>query len=248
VVFDLVKSFGFSEASLTSKNALIPIIYYLYHKDVYSCFNTQTQFLDDRKIIKKWLHTVLIKRVFGAASDSVLSQIRKAFIINAPTCFISDTQMQTFPIDKINSELKRDLGFTNEFIDDILLTQKDDAYAFSILALLYPNLDYKNNNFHKDHLHPKNNFDYLLNADKQNYKWESYNSILNLQLLDANENQSKKDKNLSTWVDSASTNIGRSTLLARQLIPNVSLELMDFGNFIEARKNILRSRLNEILA
>ena len=32
-VFTLIKSFGFTEHSLTSKNVLIPIIYYIYHRN-----------------------------------------------------------------------------------------------------------------------------------------------------------------------------------------------------------------------
>ena len=246
-VFDLVKSFGFTDSTLTSKNALIPIIYYLYHKDIYKDYHTGVAYSDDRVIIKKWLHIALIKRIFGGTSDSVLSQIRKAFTNDVSKATIEFT-MPDFPIVSINANTKRDIGITDEFIDEVLLTQKDDIYAFSILALLYPNLDYKNNNFHKDHLHPESQFDTLNATDKASYGWSTYNSILNLQMLDANENMSKQNASLSVWIENEVKTQDRNTFLTNHLIPDVSLKIDDFGFFIEARKKILFDRLKEILS
>ena len=88
-------------------------------------------------------------------------------------------------------------------------TEKDDQYAFSILAVLFPNLDYKNNNFHKDHLHPISFFteetakDLCLDETAWNEFFDPTfnNSIINLQMLDANENMSKNDKTLKEWVE-----------------------------------------------
>jgi hypothetical protein len=40
----------------------------------------------------------------------------------------------------------KDPQITEEFIEPLLFTQKDAKQAFSILALLAPNLDYKNGN------------------------------------------------------------------------------------------------------
>lgn len=246
-VFDLVKSFGFSDLTLTSKNALIPIIYYLYHKERYRDFFAKVSYSDDRSVIKKWLHVALIKRIFGGTSDSVLSQIRRAFTSDVSKAAV-EFDTPNFPIGSINSNTKRDTGITDEFIEELLLTQKDDIYAFSILALLYPNLDYKNNNFHKDHLHPENKFGTLNAIDKGKYGWTTYNSILNLQMLDANENMSKQAVDLSTWVESEVQNQDRSMFLKNHLMPDGSLKIDDFGPFIEARKKILVARLKEILS
>ena len=140
------------------------------------------------------------------------------------------------------------MGITDEFIADILLTQKDDMYAFSILALLYPYLDYKNNNFHKDHIHPANKFAEILTTDKERYGWTIFNSIMNLQMLDANENMSKQDVDLLTWVESQAANKDRSLFLKNHLIPDTSLKIEDFGAFIEARRCILNSQLKQVLS
>ena len=246
-VFDLVKSFGFSDSTLTSKNALIPVIYYIYHKGIYKDFHTKIMHISNRDAIKKWLHVALIKRIFGATSDSVLSQIRKAYTSDVSKTAI-EFDISSFPIDEINANIKRDTGISDEFIADILLTKKGDAHAFSILALLYPNLDYKNNNFHKDHMHPESKFADISSVDKEKYGWVTYNSILNLQMLDANENMSKLAVDLSTWVDAQTANQDRSTFLKNHLIPDKSLNISDFGLFIEARKEELTARLKSILS
>jgi uncharacterized protein with ParB-like and HNH nuclease domain len=246
-IFDLVKSFGFTDSTLTSKNALIPIIYYLYHKNIYKNFHTSVAYSDDRVKIKKWLHIALIKRIFGGTSDNILSQIRRAFTSDVSKATIEYVILD-FPTVSINEKTKRDTGITDEFIDEILLTQKDDIYAFSILALLYPDLDYKNNNFHKDHLHPENKFDMLNTIDKEKYGWLTYNSILNLQMLDANENMSKQNVSLSEWIEINVKTQDRNKFLTNHLIPDISLKLDDFGIFIEARKKILFDRLKDILS
>lgn len=245
-VFDLVKSFGFSDSTLTSKNALIPIIYYLYHREIYKDFHVKISYSDDRSAIEKWLHVVLIKRVFGGTSDSVLSQIRKAFT-NDISMKAIEFDTQSFPVDRINLHIKRETGITDEFIEDVLMTQKDDVYAFSILALLYPNLDYKNNSFHKDHLHPATKYNELSNELKEKYGWGTYNSIKNLQMLDANENMSKNAEDLDSWVKKEAQTKDRSSFLTNHLIPDINLELSNFDEFIIKRTTILCEKLKKIL-
>lgn len=78
--FDLIKDFGFVESTLTSKNALLPIIYYLYHKDIADGFPSRKEFEEDRMLIEKWLQIVLIKRLFGGQADQIISSIRTVFM------------------------------------------------------------------------------------------------------------------------------------------------------------------------
>lgn len=241
--FDLLRSFGFNEYSLTSKNAVLPIIYYLYHKGIYTDFTRKTCYKSDRDAIKKWLHSALIKRIFSASTDTILLQIRQTFtddVVNNPL----KNEITSFP--KEFKELKT-FSINNEFIEDLLLTQKDDKYAFSILSLLYPNLDYKNNNFHKDHIHPVSQFNKLSKQDSKNYNWESYNSIYNLQLLDENENTSKKDASLEEWVNKNAKS-DRKSFLNNHLIPDVDLSIGNFNKFFEERKTILIKKLSDLLS
>lgn len=244
--FDLIKSFGFTDFTLTSKNAVIPIIYYLYHKGIYRDFSNKIEFKQDRENIKKWLHIVLIKRLFGGTSDNVLSQMRRAFTDN-----ISETKIKpeisNFPIDTIFNHIRKDTSVGEEFIEETLFTQIDNQYAFSILSLLYPNLDYKNNNFHKDHVHPASTYGNLSEENKEKYGWRTFNSIYNLQMLDANENMSKNDLNLKEWVEKETNENNREQFLNLHIIPNVDLALENFSEYHEKRKEILMDKLKTLL-
>ncbi len=252
--FELIKSFGFTDYTLTSKNALIPIIYYIFHKNIYKDFSSKIQYKDDREIIKKWLHIMLIKRVFGSSADTILAQIRNAFTDDFENIKIKDGISQ-FPTMGINSKIKKDVSVSDEFIEELLCTQKDDKYTFSILSLLYADLDYKNNNFHKDHLHPISAFtkDFIENldidVDKKNEYYQPcvYNGIYNLQMLDANENMSKNDLTLNEWIDKETKNKDKKQFLETHLIPDVDLSIENFCNFIDEREKILLKKLKSIL-
>ncbi|RLA09073.1 MAG: DUF262 domain-containing protein [Gammaproteobacteria bacterium] len=254
-VFNLVKTFGFTDFSLTSKNALIPIIYYVYHRNIHENFSTKKVYEKDRDVIKNWLHTMLIKKVFGSSADTLLSQIRNAFTDDFNTTKIKEC-IDIFPKDSILSKIKKDTSVSDDFIKELLSTQKDNKYAFSILSLLYPNLDYKNNNFHKDHLHP---FSYFKKAnlkklgienDDNNLYYHNpsmYNGIYNLQMLDANENMSKNDTELDEWVKKETKAKNKTQFLDSHLIPDTDLSFSSFHDFVDKREKILIEKLKNIL-
>jgi len=256
--FDLIIDFGFVESSLTSKNALMPIVYYIYHKHHNNGFDKRVEFEEDRLIIKKWLNIVLVKRIFGGQADQILSLIRSVFTTDISKHPVKD-EIKKFPINQIQARLKgttKDMTIDNDFISNILKTQKDSGLAFSILSLLYPHLDYKNGDFHKDHLHPHSLFsrgklkERFIEEDKKDYflNKNNNNSILNLQLLDANENESKNDMELEKWVkfESKKQNISIEKFCENHLIPNI-LQFDKFNDFIKERKIMLMDKLKEII-
>jgi hypothetical protein len=144
----------------------------------------------------------------------------------------------------------------DDFIEELLRTSKDDRYSFPILALLFPNMDYINNDFHKDHLHPISSFNEA-NANKMGLSGkerevflsrEWHDSIINLQMLDSNENMAKQDKELKAWINSEVDQGKRANLMKNCIIPEyVSLELKDFPVFAEARKEQLAIHLKKLL-
>ena len=247
-LFDLLKTFGLTNFTLTSYNATLPILYYLYHKNIYADFSTKMCYQEDRKTIKKWLFVTLIRQVFGSSSDNILTQSRRVFTSDVDNSIFSN-DIENFPAQGINSEIKKVTDVSDESIEGLglLKTQKDGNYCFPILAMLYPDLDYKNNNFHLDHLHPAASYNDLKQEDKDNYGWRVYNSILNLQMLDANENMSKNDKPLEDWVNEQTKDKDKDRFLENHLIPKVDLKLDNFSDFIEKRKEILIAKLKSIL-
>lgn len=241
--FDLIKTFGFNDFTLTSKNSVLPIIYWIYHNKIYKDFSTKIEYKVQRLEIKKWLHISLLKQLFSGTSDSVLSQMRKAF---SPEKLMTSS----YPTQEIFSFVKKDISVGDEFIEDLLNVQYEESQCFSILALLFPYLDYKNNSFHKDHLHPQEQFKNLSDLDKTKYNWRDYNSIINLQMLDSNENMSKNSSPLNDWIEKETiSNFSyKEKFLENHLLPlECNFEITEFDNFFTERKEILFNKLYEIL-
>lgn len=241
-LFDLLRVFGLDGYRLTSNNATFPILYYIYHKRIFKDFSKNTGYKNDRDIIRKWLFKTLLMHSFGQSADGVLANSRKAFTSDFICCKI-DPSITVFPADSISINIKQNRDISDDFISDLLETQKESRIAFAILAMLYPNLDYKNNDFHLDHLHPASAF-----KTGGGHEWKTHNSILNLQMLDANENKSKNAMSLKDWVDKeVKSGKDRNSFLERHLIPDVDLSYSNFNDFIKSRRDLLRDLLIEKL-
>lgn len=245
-LFDLLRSFGLTDFTMTSYNAAMPILYYLYHKGIYQDFYKKIGNREDCEIIKKWLFSILLRRAFGASADSVLAQSRRAYTTDITGSYIKET-VTLFPATEINLEIRKLSDVGDDFIEDLLYSQKDSRYSFPILAMLYPDLDYRNNNFHQDHLHPASAYNDLEEKDKEKYGWQVYNSILNLQMLDANENESKNAKPLEKWVSEQTRNKDMRKFMEDHLIPDTDLSLSNFSDFIEKRKAMLVQRIRKMI-
>jgi uncharacterized protein with ParB-like and HNH nuclease domain len=247
-LFDLLRSFGLNSFTLTSNNATLPILYYIYHKNIYKNFTNVVRYAEDRKIIKKWLFSVLLRQGFGSHSDTALASARKVFTTDIEKKKVP-SNLPSFPADEISEQIKRHLNsLDDDFIDGLLATQKDHKYCFTILAMLYPNLDYKNNNFHKDHLHPDDRYEELSKKLQEKYPYWMYNSIVNLQMLDANENESKGKMQLIDWVNKElKNNKNRKQFFDSHLIPDIDLSHKNFDEFYMKRKEMLSKKLKKLL-
>lgn len=256
--FKLLKSFGLEAKTLSSNNAVLPILYFVYHNNLTDKIVNSVSQKDNRDLVKKWLLRALILRPFGGSGDTVLTNMRKAFVKDfkqGDEMYI-DENIDIFPLEKIEKEAKYNQIIDDEFLEnEIIWRRKNSAEAFAILSFLYPNLDYKNNNFHKDHLHAENLYkEYKKNGEAKHKKdanynywaFEVYDSLPNLQMLDANENKSKQDKSLEQWVQENCGN-DRKGFLKKHLIPDIDLSLENFDDFYEARKALLIKKLKEIL-
>lgn len=244
--FTLFEKLGFNNSTFRAKNAAIPVIYYIYYNDLSDSIVKATYDKDDRKTITKWLTLTFIKSIFGGQTDSVLVSMRKV---------LKETKGKNFPakelMDAFKNDPARNYSFDDEFIDGLLEAQKDSSDAFYILHLLYPDLDYFNQDFHQDHLHPATTFsstdkleasipekDREFATDAKNW-----NSVANLQLLNGLMNMSKNDTPLAEWV--AKNNIDKKSLY---ISDTTSLDIKDFRAFIAERRAILKTRLKEIVS
>lgn len=244
--FTLFEKLGFNNTIFRAKNAAIPVIYYIYYHDLADKITKVNYDKDDRLAISKWLSLSFIKSIFGGQPDTVLVRMRKVLHDTAST--------NKFPVqelmDAFKSDPSRNYSFDDDYLDGLLESQKDSNEAFYVLRMLYPNLDYYNQDFHQDHLHPatifKDDTKFAASIPKEDADFarnpKIWNGIANLQLLNGRLNSAKKDTSLSKWVQD--NNITHTDLF---LPNNTSLEIKDFANFIKDRKATIKEALKKLV-
>ena len=248
--FKAVRRFGINPQSLTSKNAVIPICYYLYKKQsngqsLYLSIDNLAKEHDQRQAISQWLYMVLLKGVFGGQADTILSGMRDVLKDNI--------EKAVFPLDDIIEKYKgsnKDLRFDAEYLDKLLDIQYGEGRCRALLHLLYPEMN-PTETFHIDHLHAKIFFEKkalkthdFLQLDEELMEFyvdaKHWNTIANLHLLNDSQNISKSDKPLADWVACSDVTISKQSLLVDDAI---SLDFDQFKDFYNHRRNSLRLRL-----
>ena len=137
---------------------------------------------------------------------------------------------------------------------DNFLTYRKGASSFFVLSLLYPNLRYKEVQFHQDHIHPASRFsnkvfDELELSVEEREEWIRLRDMIpNLQLMEGRQNESKNASEFFIWLAQKSQS-EQDHFKVNNIIPvNVSLLFLDFKLFFEARKILLKEKLKEVLS
>ncbi|HMQ96603.1 MAG TPA: DUF262 domain-containing protein [Candidatus Nanoperiomorbaceae bacterium] len=248
--FLLIRRFGINPQSLTSKNAVIPICYYLYKhqssgQPLYKLINNPAKVDNQRAKISQWFYMVLLKGVFGGQADAILTSMREVL-----KAHMNDDE---FPLETIIERYKatnKDLRFDDEYIESMLNIQYGEGRCRALLHLLFPEMD-PSRVYHIDHLHPKAEFDgrklkkhdfLSASSDLLGFYQDPahWNSIANLHLLNDSQNSSKGDRRLSDWFDDPSVHVSRADLL----VGEVSLAFKDFRDFYTTRRENLKARLS----
>lgn len=245
----LIRRFGINPQSLTSKNAVIPVCYYLYKKEVagqplYRSINNLAKHYDYRASISQWFYMVLLKGVFGGQADSILKSMRDVL-----TQFMDEPD---FPLEQIINRYKasnKDLRFDEDYIDSLLDIQHGEGRCRALLHLLFPEMNVTEV-FHIDHLHPRSAFNAkklkqqaFLDADSELLEFyknpKHWNSITNLHLLNHSQNIAKSDRPLAEWLNDSAIQLSKQDLL----VDKVGLDFVEFRSFYEQRRAALKARL-----
>jgi len=243
---NLINSFGIDRDTLTSANALVPVIYYLYQHPEVTLLGSTPFEVSNATRIRRWLLTALLNNAFSGQSDTALTNTRRAIAENV--------QHQDFPDEAINAELRRagrKASVDAEVIEDMLHFSYGKPLTFLALSLLYDDNNWGKVNYHQDHIFPQTLFTQRFmtgmgfNDERQKRYLELMNRIGNLELLLPPENLEKSNKDVEQWL--ATRDVG---FRARHLIPldNTLLHLDKFEEFIAAREELIRRRLRTILA
>lgn len=224
---DSLVKLGYSDEMLSSQNALIPYIYYLYKGG------------NEKNItgLKKYLAVSQLKNLYGVASNAALTSTRAA--LEKLNCKKVDFDIILF--DSVILVGDRDFKIREDDINSYMDKEKG-KYTFYILSLLYPNLKLDQVKFHQDHAHPYNAFENL-DKDKltkeQIDRWKILRDTLpNLELLEGSENESKNDMSLTDWV-----NKGNKVEYSDE---KESTDLYNFENYYKKRKEKMVTELKRI--
>ena len=241
---ELFSNYGFNRTTLAANNSVIPVAYYLIQNELPKNFLSSSQYIEDRKIINKWLNICLLKHTFGGQADSVLRSMREVIAENN----------KDFPFKDIVEKLKgtnKSLIFDPDEIENLFFYNYGGSYAFPTLALIYPTLDFKNK-FHLDHIFPKSLFtrSKLIKRGTYNNEFylENFNLISNLQLLEGPLNEEKSNIEFDKWMNDTYPNESqRKSYMERNFIPDVDFSFDNFEEFIIRRKELMKNKYKTIL-
>ncbi len=230
---DVIADIGLSNETLTSYNATMPIAYYIFKGGKFKDTNS-------KKELKKFLSVSLAKRLFGVASNSALNSTRNA--LKTINCKKTAFTLSLFA--NVTLTGNRNFSVSKGNIDYWLDNYEKGQSTYVLLALLYPDLKLSQVSFHQDHCHPYSGFDdkklgKLGISKAKQIDWQKKRNLLpNLQFLKGSENESKNKTPLKEWVEN-----GNSFDYYPQ---GISLELIDFDSFFEARRILVKKELFRI--
>jgi len=238
----LVNTFSIDRDTLTSANALIPVIYYLYLHPKNTLLGSTSFDARNAMAIRRWLTMALLNNVFGGTSDRTLTDARGSLQEQGAAPF-------DFPIGALNHRLARSgrtAEATDNAIDDILGLTYGTREAYLALSLLYDMDRWGGGELHMDHIVPRTLFNRMTGEVDRVARYRGLmNRLGNLELLTAHENLEKSGQDAQAWFDTRDIDFKQ-----RHLIPTDPelLRFDRFEDFIAAREDLIRGRLRRLFA
>lgn len=240
----LLQQFGYNERNLTANSVIVPLAYYLHLRGATDSYLDSTANAADRLALQRWVTRSLIKRgIWGSGLDTLLTRIRDVLRDNAGS---------DFPVAEVEDAMAtagKSLAFDNAEIDELLNLKYGGQRTFSVLSVLYPGLDL-GKKFHEDHIFPKSRFtrkkltEAGIPAERIDDYLGAVNLLPNLQLLAGTANIEKQDALPANWIEAAfPSEEKRATYIAENDLDDLPLDLAEFSEFFEKRKQRVRSRL-----
>ncbi|GAA8806305.1 hypothetical protein BTM151_11470 [Helicobacter pylori] len=225
----LLETFGYA-GHLGSAYILSSLAYFYFLK--------QKMDKNDEEQALKFVRNAQIMGYFTPSTDTKLSIIAHSI-----------KEARTF--EAFNHNLakyeKNPLKITNDTIED-MVSFNSHPKVFPVLQILYPNLNYKTTTFHIDHIYPKSKF------KKENEKldkdfYEYGDRLYNLQLLESQENSTKKDKDPEVWLKEKYKNEQAIEEYKQKnyIDPKLKLEWENIKEFRKKREEAIIKRLKEVL-
>ena len=226
---DFLEERKFNDSNITSYNAIMPIIYYIYKGGNYKDLETKNE-------LYKYFVIAQLKQVFGGASNSTLKDVRKALVIDENKFELKSKKFRLIQLNEVSS------GVRNFIVDKKVIESwfqfTKGQYTYLVLSLLLKGLD-NGTNYHQDHMHP----DAIL---KNNEEFKAYkDKLANIQLIPAPKNLRKSKEELKDWIKESEDNIPQEC--PKDDRGNyIYTETKAFLDFYKARREILMRKLFNI--
>ena len=246
---ELAASFGYNRDTIRAESSLLPIAYYIYRRKLPQNFITHGRYADDRVAIRGWLTRSLLKAsgIWGSGLDTLLTALRET---------MRHENIDLFPVEdmrRVMAQRGRNLNFEQEEIEELADMKFSDRRIFTLLALLFPFVDLRNQ-FHVDHIFPYGRFTENRLRSKEVAEEDivafrdQANRLGNLQLLRGAINNEKRMQLPSEWLESHfSTQEERHQHCDSYLLDIVPESIVDFETFYQTRRERLRQRIAELL-
>lgn len=230
--FSIVQDFGLLEKGLTTKLAIIPIVYYIFKNKLQKETFSDTQHKESYEAMRKFVFCSILNNLFAKKTDNTLREVRGVF---------ASVKGKVFPCQAIFDKIEG-LALTEDRLNSLLKTKKSDA--FPLLNIMYalenrplnPTISYD-----VDHTHPK------AKCEEARLEEAEYDSVLNLNLMSSSKNRSKSDKEVQKWLDLKNED-ERQRWKEYNLIPlDAPMDLSDFSDFLQRRKELFRNVLVKLM-
>lgn len=232
----LVNSFGLDKSNLTSRLAIIPLVYYVYQHPGVSFLGSTPFETQNALRMRRWLLSVLLNNVFGRVQEQLLANTRRVFN--------DHKDEKDFPLKALNDELVR-MRFRVDLDEKAFLSAVYDG-AFLQLSMLYDDEVWRLLPNQQDHIFPKSLFDdenpafKKLSPEQKSRYLSLVNRIGNLELLLDHENNKKRATPFDEWIETRDVSFHQ-----RHLIPEDDslLRFENFEQFVQAREIMIVERL-----
>ena len=246
----VVTGFGFDSNNIRATSAILPIAYYLYRIDAPTDFDSHSSYSTDRKAIRGWLIRSILKAsgIWDSGLDTLLAILRD--VIRGA----GDSHFPAVEMRRTTAQRGKGLEFSDEEIEDLVDMEFSDRRIFALLSLLSPFIDFRNNQFHIDHVFPKSRFTpnrlrrVGINEEQIEKFIDSANRIGNLQLLAGTINLEKRDQLPAVWIENHYQDPQqRQHYCEQHLFGVIPREMQGFAEFHETRRERLQHRITELV-
>ncbi|MCK5807955.1 DUF262 domain-containing protein [bacterium] len=216
---------------ISSNNALIPIIYWLF-KHNKKAIGSENNCVSENDILKMrtWFVKALLSGVFGGQSDTILMKCKNAI----------DGVITDFPAQEIETLIKKETKKLMEItVDDIDKISYNSNNSYLVLSLIYkhsinfqPSL--RANIPEQDHIFSQDEL------KKNGTTEKKINAIYNIRYVGKAPNQSKSNKPYADWIKTQNQ-IDKEM----HLIPlSTNWTINEYSDFINERRMLILDSLN----